>query len=431
MDRTRRELMPGVWLTHLRTDKFKTGALSVTLLSQLSRESAAMNACIPSVLRRGTVSLPDMDAIAERLSSLYGAAVAPVVRRIGEVQAWGFAATFADDRFLPEGGHVLEDMTALTGDLLLSPNTRGGLLLPDYVQSEKQKLVERIQGRMNDKGTYAMQRLIEEMCVCEDFAVGRLGDEESAEAIYYTRLTKHYRERLAVSPVEIFYCGSAPAERVEDAVIAALGRLPRGELDYDIGTDIRMNSLEAQPRYITEELDVTQGKLAMGWRLGECMEDPDAAAIRVFNAVFGGCLTSKLFVNVRERLSLCYYASSGVDLCKGLLLVTSGVDFDKYEAARDEIFAQLEAIRRGEITAEELASAIKSEQNSLRSTEDDAMALEGWWLSHNLTGEESSPEELSELCGEVTAEDVAAIARSVECDAVYFLRGGETENDGE
>lgn len=431
MDRTRREIMPGVWFTHLRTDKFKTGTLSVTLLSQLSRESAAMNACIPSVLRRGTVSLPDMDAIAEELSGMYGASISPVVRRVGEVQGWGFAASFADDRFLPERGGILERAAALTGDMLLSPNTRGGLLLPDYVQSEKQKLVERIAGLKNDKGSYAVQRLIEEMCACEDFAVNRLGDEESAESIYYTKLTRHYRDRLAVSPVEVFYCGAAGAERVERALTEALGILPRGEIDYDIGTDIRMNALEAQPRYITEELDVTQGKLAMGWRLGECMEEPDDAAIRVFNAVFGGCLTSKLFVNVREKRSLCYYASSGVDMNKGLLLVTSGIDFDKYEAARDEIFAQLEAIRRGEVTEGELASAIKSEQNSLRAMEDDPMRLEGWWLSHNLSGDESSPAEAAELCGEVTLEDVAAVARSCECDAVYFLRGGEADDDGE
>lgn len=431
MHRTRREILPGVWFTALRTDKFKTGVLSVTLLSQLSRETAAMNACIPSVLRRGTALLPDMDAVAEKLNSLYGAVITPLVRRIGEIQGWGFVADFPDDAFVPEGGRILEDAAALMGDMLLSPNTRGGLLLPDYVNSEKQKLAERIRALVNDKGSYAVNRLIEEMCVCEDFAVNRLGDAESAEAIYYTKLSKHYRERLAVSPIEVFYCGGAEPKRVERAVTDALGILPRGEIDEDIGTEIRLNSLEAQTRYFTEELDVTQGKLAMGWRLGDCMENPDGAAIRVFNAVFGGDVTSKLFTNVRERLSLCYYASSGVDLNKGLLLVTSGIDFDKFEPAKDEIFAQLEAIRRGEVSDEELSSAIKSEQNFLRSLTDDALRLEGWWLSQNLSGEECSPEEMAELCGAVTLEDVVAVAKSVESDAVYFLRGGEMEDEDE
>lgn len=130
----------------------------------------------------------------------------------------------------------------------------------------------------------------------------------------------------------------------------ALEALPRGEIDWDLGTEIRMNSVEEQPRVFKEHMDVSQGKLAIGWRLGECMEEPDMAKLRVFNAVYGGSVTSKLFTNVREKRSLCYYASSGVDIQKGLLLVSSAVNFENFGAAREEILAQLEAMRRGEIT---------------------------------------------------------------------------------
>ncbi|MEG1632972.1 MAG: insulinase family protein [Oscillospiraceae bacterium] len=425
MERTRDEIMPGVWLTAINTDKFKTDTLSVTLLTQLSAETAAMNALIPSVLRRGTTRCPDMDALSALQDELYGALVLPSVRRIGEIQAVGFLASFAGDAYLPGDEGLTERVSALVGELLLSPNTRGGLFLPDYVAGERSKLVERILARVNDKGRYAILRLIENMCSCEDFAVNSLGDESSAEAINYQKLTKHYHSLLAASPIEIFYCGGAKYERVREALLHALYTLPRGELDFDLGTDVRMNALEAEPRYFTEELNVTQGKLAIGWRLGDCMDDPDPAALRVFNAVFGGSVTSKLFTNVRERLSLCYYASSAVDLHKGLLLVSSGIEFDKYDAAKDEIFAQLEAIKRGEISDAELFSAKKSVASDLRASMDSAEQLESWWLSQNLDGSDCSPDELALLCESVTREEIIAIANGVECDAVYFLKNAE------
>jgi predicted Zn-dependent peptidase len=134
-----------------------------------------------------------------------------------------------------------------------------------------------------------------------------MGTEDEAQQINYQKLTKYYKQILASSPIEIFYCGSAEPRRVERALTEALVTLPRSEPDYEMGTDIRMNSVEDKPRYFTEEMDVTQGKLVVGYRLGDCMLEPNYAAIRIFTAVFGGSVTSKLFANVREKLSLCYF----------------------------------------------------------------------------------------------------------------------------
>ncbi len=430
MDFRREELLPGVWLTAIGTDKFKTGTLSLSLLSQLDSSTAAMNAVIPSVLRCGTTLHPDMESLAMHLESLYGTIAEPVVRRIGEIQATGFYISFPDGKYLPEQGKdMLNQACSLLGELLLSPNTRGGLLLPDYVNGERAKLVERIRAQKNNKDGWAVQRLIEGMCGFEPFATGRLGSEDAAEAIHYQKLTRQYRELISTAPIELFYCGSADFSRVCAALGEALLTLPRGEINYDIGTDVRMNALEDQPRQFTDQLNVNQGKLAIGWRLGECMEEPDIAAIRVFNSVFGGSVTSKLFVNVRERLSLCYYASSAVDTHKGLMLVSSGIAFDKLDETRDEIFAQLEAIKRGEVSENELSDAKKSLSSDLRAMHDDPGQLEQYWLSSNLDGEAASPEELAAAAEGVTIEDVVAIANSVCCDAMYFMDGTEAPED--
>lgn len=176
-------------------------------------------------------------------------------------------------------------------------------------------------------------------------------------------------------------------------------------------------------------MDLSQGKLAIGWRLGECMEDPDLAAISVFNAVYGGCASSKLFTNVRERLSLCYYASSGADVQKGLLFVASAVSFENFRMARDEIFRQLELMKQGDITDEELLAAKRSVSSALRAVEDDPGVLEAYWLPMNVSGGEISPSELAAACELVTKDEVAAIARSCECDAELYLCGKEDGDD--
>ena len=267
------------------------------------------------------------------------------------------------------------------------------------------------------------------MCCYEDFAVGRFGSLDDMRSVNYKKLTKQYRALLQTAPIEIFYCGKASEKQLVAALRDALATLPRGELDYDIGTDVRMNSVEAEPRYVEEELDVTQGKLVMGWRLGECMDEPDYPSLYVFNSVFGAGATSKLFVNVREKLSLCYYASSMLDLHKGLMLVASGIEFENFAAARDEIFAQLDAIKRGDITDEELEAARSCVASDLRSLTDSQGELEGFYLSLALDGLDCSPLELAELCEEVTKQDVIDVANSVECDMIYFLKGSGSDED--
>ena len=431
MDYAREEIMSGVHLTHIRSDKFKSACLSVTLLTQLKKETAAMNALLPQVLRRGTALYGDMEAISRRLDELYGTAIEPVVRRIGEIQCVGFFASIPEEDFLPKGAETLRGACELLGQLLLAPNTRGGLLLPQYVDSERDKLLEAIRARLNDKLRWSVSRCVEEMCCGEDYAVQPLGDEESAEAIRYQKLTRQYRSLIQSSPVEIFYCGRADVKRVAGLLRDALSTLPRGEIDYDIGTDVRLNAVEESPRRFDEQMNVAQTKLVIGWRLGEAMEDPDPAALRVFTSLFGGSTASKLFVNVREKLSLCYFASASCDAHKGVLLAYAGTEAERAEEAKDEILAQLAAIARGEISEEELRSAKADVKSALRSALDSQGELEGFTLSAVVDGADYTPEDLSELTENVTAEQLAAIAKSCECDMIYTLSpDGSAEDEG-
>lgn len=420
MDAIRKKIMPNVELTCVTTDKFKSSYFSVYLLQQLNKENASKNALIPNVLRRGCARYPDMESIAAALNDLYGASIEPVVRLAGEIQCTGFISSFVDDKYIPGETTLLESVTGLVGDLLLTPVTKGGNFLAEYVSSEKEKQCEKIRSTLNDKVSYSLLRLKEIMFKDEDLGVNVLGSVQSTEKITPLMLTKHYKSILEGSEIQMFYCGSADPERVEAAVREAFRILPRRETPDETFTQVRINCPE--PRYNTEMLDVTQGKLSLGFRLGEIMYTPNLAAITIFNAVYGGGVTSKLFMNVRERLSLCYYASSMIDRHKGVMYVISGIEFNKYDEALGEILAQLEAVKRGELSTEELEGAKKVISSSLKAAMDSASSMDSFYLSQAIEGLDFGLEEYANLTEDVTEEEVVKIARSVCLDTVYFLR---------
>ncbi|MGM9520914.1 MAG: EF-P 5-aminopentanol modification-associated protein YfmF [Oscillospiraceae bacterium] len=422
-----KRIMRGVNLTCVNAIKFKTGCISVTLMTRLDKKTASMNAVLPYVLRRGTAGCPDMEALSAVLDDLYGARIVPVVRKKGEVQCIGFYADFPDDAFVPGTGNILEKTAKLMGEMLLSPATSGGRLKAEYVDSERRNLMDDIRAEINDKRLYAARRLTEHMFKGESYGVGKLGTLADASKISVQTLTKHYKELIASSAIEIFYCGAEEPEKVEHIMREALAALPRvGDCEIP-QTAVSTKNWEAQPRYFSEKLDVTQGKLVMGYRLGEAMKNPNHAAFMVFNAVFGGAATSKLFMNVREKLSLCYEISSGLDRHKGVMVVSSGIEFSKYDEALSEITKQLEAVKNGELEDWELDGAKKAVMTAIYSSIDEPVGLESMYLDRTMLGLTAKPSELAALVSEVTAQDVAEIASCVRLDSIFFLTGEDED----
>ena len=421
----RRELFPGVWLRAIHTNKFKSAYLSVTLLAPLEPETAAANALIPAVLRRGTAAHPDMESLSAALDELYGGAIEPAVRKKGETQCVGFVASFLDDAYALEGEPILASAANLLGEVLLRPLTREGVFDPEYTAGEKANLADRIRGQVNDKRFYATHRLIQLMCQGEAYGVDKLGDLAHVEAVTPDSLWQRYQELLREGAVEVYYCGSAHPDQVEEILRKALSALPVNEDRFVPDCEIRI-SAGPEPNVVEEAMDVTQGKLAMGFRTGgqTCWEE-DYPAMVMCNAVFGGTTLSKLFMNVREKLSLCYYASSMLDKMKGLVLVSSGIEFDKYHTAREEILAQLEAVRRGEIEDWELEGARRTLIGGHLATLDEQGRQEDFWLGQAVAGLEEGVEEIAARFETVTREQVAAAAQRLELDTIYFLKGKE------
>ena len=419
MFENRREIMQDVFLTYLPAQHFKTSRLTLNLVTGLDRASASANALLPAVLRRGTVRCPDMESLSAALDTLYGANIDYTVRKKGERQCVGFAAGFIDDGFTPHGEKLLEPVAQQLGELLLEPVTRDGCFLSEYVDSEKANLIDAIRALKNDKRDWADIRLMQEMCAGEPYSVLRLGDEETAGAITADALYRHGRKLMASSRVEMIYCGGAEERRVEDAVLSALAKLPRGS--QTPLPPVRRAAAPETPRCIIETMDVTQGKLAMGYR---CTSD-DYPAMVLANLIFGGTSNSKLFLNVREKYSLCYYASSSYARSKGILTVSSGVEVTDFERAEEEIERQLHAVQQGDWEDWEQEGALQAIRTSLLSLTDSQGALENFYLGQIASGATETPEELASSLQQVTKERIVAAARTVTPDTVYFLRGKE------
>ena len=418
---TRQLLTDNVYLTYIPSEKFKTSFLSAQMAAPLDKETAGRNALLVNVLNRGTVRCPDMAAIGRELDMLYGARLEPTVRKKGENQLFGFVASCVDDRFLPEGEKLLEKLTDLLGEFYCNPITRGGRLLEEYVESERENLADLIRSDINDKRSYAARRLLEEMCAGERYGVGRMGAAKDVEKISFQKLNSYYLDILPKGRLELFYCGSAPEKRVAGAFTRAFAALPR-QGGLEPAATIRRPAREPF-QVVVDEMDVSQGKLCIGFRT----DSADIPATMLMNAMFGGTSNSKLFLNVREKLSLCYYAGSAYHRLKGLITVSSGIEFENYDRAVEEIFRQLEALQKGEWEDWELTGARESLLSSLRTMEDSPSSLEDFVVGQAAAGsDETIPGLIAALQG-VTPERIREAARAVKPDTIYFLKGKEAQ----
>ena len=414
----RMEILPGVFLTAVQTEKFKTGCCSVNLLRPMAREEAAANALVPSVLLRATAQHPDIRSISAHLDELYGASLGPLVRKKGEVQTTGFFADFIEDRLA--GAPVFRQTAEFLGEVLLEPALQNGVFLPDVVSGERLNLENTIAARINDKRTWATSELLRVMCAGEAYGVPRLGELEDVRALDEKNLYAHYRALLTHSQVEIFYMGSHTPDAAAEAFREALRDLPRGELT-PCGTVVvpKADAVRNEER----ALDVTQGKLVLGFRTGCTLTGPAFPALLMMNAIYGGGITSKLFMKVREELSLCYYAMSTLEKFKGVMLVSSGIDCAQRDVAQAEILRQLDAVRAGDISDYEFESARRYLRSSLSTGMDSPGRLDDFYIGQLIAGQPDTMQALSERIARVTKDDVAAAARRVSLDTVFFLKG--------
>ena len=413
------DLMPGVTLRTYPDRRFKQGCLTFQIVRPMRAEEAAMNALFPAVLLRGTEKHRDLRDITLRLDELYGASVGALVRRVGDYQTTGLSCGFIEDRFCIPGDQVLAPMIDFIRELLFEPILEEGGFCKSFVESEKKNLIATIESELNDKRVYAMGRMVKTMCKADSYGVPRLGDAESAAVIDPVTLYEHYQKILKESRIDIFYVGSAKLEDIAAMVMPLLQAIDRNYQPLPGQTPFQ----DAGGADVVEEMDVTQGKLCMGFVTPITNRDCDFVPMQLMNTIFGAGMTSKLFVNVREKLSLCYSDGSGYYGSKGIVTVSAGIDFDKEQQTREEILRQLKAMQEGDISKQELTAAKEALLSSLRGTHDSPGSIEGFYATSALSGLRLTPAAYMEAIYAVTVDQVVAAAQTVNLHTTYFLKG--------
>ncbi len=409
----------GVNLSAIKTDKFKASLLSVNLLVPLSKTTASKNSLLTDVLQQGTVTYPTMEAINKRKDELYALGLTCHVSKRGEVQYVTFNISPIEDAYAFDNPNLLVDSLELLREIIFCPLVTEGEFKPEYVAREKKNLIDSIKAKINNKTSYAITRCHELMCEGEPFAVETGGDIEEIEKITPRELYDHYIKLLDNCGIEIAYVGSKSGAQVS--------KLIAEHLPFEERESPRLNTIVKtqvdEVRSHVEVLEVDQCKLSIGMRIGTSLISKNYIKFAMFNELFGGSPGSKLFMNVREKKSLCYYVRPVVEANKGIMVIASGVEKKNKDIAFEAIMEQLQEVRAGNFTDDEMYEAKRSLQNAYKEITDSPGSISSWYLSRIIAGRTDSPMQAAIEADTVTREDIIEMAGRLTLDYVYTLEG--------
>lgn len=415
------QISDGVTINYIETEKFKSNYISVNFISELDKKSSFLNSMIPRILSHASGSYPSQADIDKRLQYLYSASLTTKNTSYGQYHIFGFLSDMLNDKYAL-GTMVADEMVNFLCDIIFNPYLEDGVFSKQFTENEKLEMIDSIEAEINSKTSYSITRCIENMFEGEIFSIRKTGTVEDVEKITPKMLYDAYKNALSTCRVEIYAVGKLDIDKVASTFKAHFDKIERSVTKI---IDITPALIQREIKQICEIDDVSQGKLCMGFRLGK---SDDAVLANLFSELYGASPTSKLFVNVREKKSLCYTCRSIISLKTGSMCVVAGIEATNKEVAEKAIIEQLECVKRAEITDEELESAKKSLKNAYLSIYDRPSALATWSLNRKLSGVDSIPMLEYERLDLITKEQIASFAQEINLDTVYFMRG-ELEND--
>ncbi len=419
----------GIRLVFLPTKKFKTISAGLFVHQELNSELAAKNALLPAVLEQGCRQYPDYLTLQRELEYLYGAGFSSDIIKSGERHILAFTLETAHGQYLGENGTVLNRSLSILGSVIGDPLIVDGAFREDYVNQEKNQLKKEIKALLNDKIAYAHERCLNLMCSEERFGVYKLGLLEDYDKIDAADLYSYYREILWQNPIDLYVIGDLEAGQVLEAAGEAFN------LSRSANTDSLPDTEIVQPveevRHYTEEMNVNQAKLVLGFRTYTGFQDALHCPLLVYSGILGGFPHSKLFTKVREEANLAYYIMSRLERHKGLMLISAGINDDDYKKAREIIDQQVADMALGNISDVELENTKRGLINRLKSKQDNPNQIISFHLDGSIGEKIYTIDEMVAGIEAVGRKKIIEVARRVELDTVYFLRpgkGGDQEN---
>ncbi len=417
-----RMLADKVRLVSEPTERFKTGCISVSIALPMDERMAA-NSLLVYLLKRSCKAYPELSLLNGKLDELYGAILGAGVSKNGESQVLTLSITCLADKFALEGESIQLEAAQLLADIIFKPNVKNGSFGAEALATEKRLLIQRIEEELNDKRSYAFNKCISYMCKNEAYGKDKYGTVEEIENVKMADVYEAWKNMLATAVFQITVVGAADADKVAAVFEKNFAKIERNPVEIEtvfIQKSRRFNRYE-------EKFPVNQGKLVMGFRAGMQNRRDNIFAMTVMNDIFGMGTYSKLFANIREKMSLAYYCWSRLIASKGIVLVESGIDTDKEKKVSAEVLSQLSDLRNGKTDPEVLESSKRAlrERHTFTTPE----GILGWYSAQVLCDEIMTPEDIVSGIEKVTMDDVCAAAKKLSVDTVFMLSAQEEAED--
>ena len=411
------EIGKNVNLTLIPESKFKTNLVSVFISRRLNREEVTKNALLPAVLKSGCSKYKTISQLTDREEELYGAYLSAGISKRGENQILGFSILSVNEKYLDE--KILGQSIELLNEVINNPLVVDGGFNEEYLKIEKEIRKDIIIGIINDKANYAMNRATEIMFEGEPYSISGRGYVEDLDSINGVNLYEHYKKVLKTSPIEIIVEGEFDEDEVVD-LIKQKFTFERGEI-IDIPKSEYYKEVE-EVKQIHETMDIAQGKLVMGYRCNvDYLDKQKYYSLLLGSKILGGGADSKLFINVREKESLCYTIYSTIQKNKSTMLICSGIEAENYDKTVSLVKQQLQKVKDGDITETEISNAKIGFIDSLNSLNDEIGRVSDFYFSQYIAKDNSSIEEIKDIINNVTKEDIIEAVKDVELDTIYFL----------
>ncbi len=408
----------GITFYRINSDKFKTSRADLFFVDNLSKERAGKNAIIPLIMKRGCGSYPTVKELESKLEELYGADIDSGVTKKGELQFIGFHMSHISDRYT-NGERLFDECGDLLMCMLENPLVEERGFKKSLFRQERDNMVDYIRSRVNDKMRFSLARCIEEMCADEPYSIPEDGTEEDALLLDPQNTLAIYEEMIKTYPAYAYISGEVDDKSIQRFIDGLLAS-NRGEIKKINSTCIYKDVNEV--RKIDEKMDISQGKLCMGFRTFVEPASADYYPMVVYNGILGGDAHSKLFRNVREKASLAYYAQSVLEKYKGLMLIMSGIEAENRAKAEDIILEQVDAMKKGDIAKEDMEATLKALETGMKTMQDSQGAIVDFFMSQHLTESGEDFESMIEKLKAVTLDDVVRVAQKVQLDTIYFLK---------
>ena len=412
-------LSDGVEGLFVKNERFNTTLISFNFYLPLKEETVAENALLPFILTTCSEKYPDFSRLNYKLNRLYGARLDASAEKYGDYQLLKMTVSVINDRFSLDGESLVKSATDLLLGLVFNPSVENGEFLESDLSREKRKAIEHIKGQFSEKRIYAKNRLIEEMFKGKAYGISKCGTVEQVEAITGKSLYKAWRNMIESAYIRIQVIGSLVPSGLFEELGERFSLVERKNI-----TNCKASEpcgKFAEVKRIEEKQDISQGKLVMGFSSVAFGNDDRTLPLLVMSDIFGGGPYSRLFSNVREKMSLCYYCSASSVRQKGLLTVESGVETANAEKAEQEILNQLNIVKSGEFSDFEFESSIKSICDSFKSYNDSQNSLDTWYAVKVNNDELYSPSDLAEKVKLISRENVIETAKGIKLEAVYKL----------